>query len=435
MNKIIYFINSINHKIKELNSTFLTRYNANRFKKYKLDFTNILFSSLLTLNNSSIEQVTGILEEEYITSVSKTAIVKRRNCVKTYKYIDMLNNHMIQEIYNPKNKFINEYSFQIYKNDTWFTEVPYNKRDKSLFINNTSYRFIGCDCCQLNVLKDAVNNDNIKISSSKNYGVILISSLFDIINNIPINYHSVHSNTDNFNKKKVNETTGLLAQFNKLNNNDIIVMDRWYYSKKLHLQFIKNNIGYIFRVKDNSLLFRNIGYGKSKIVQLNGETVQLFKYKIKKNQYNILTSITNKINIQEIKALYWKRWKIETDNKKFKYDILSANIRSKNNTTIQLDIECIKFMSIISSVIEFLGKEKLKTNTKFNSKNCIGALYRKLLRFILYESTNYKEICRLVGIIYKKIIPIINGRSNKRIRISPSTKWNVYGNRYGNKNK
>ena len=86
----------------------------------------------------------------------------------------------------------------------------------------------------------------------------------------------------------------------------------------------------MFRVKDNSLLFRDMYFGKSKIIKLNDVDVQLFKYKIKGNTYHILTSITEKISIAEIKALYWRRWKIETDNKKFKYDILSSNIRSKN---------------------------------------------------------------------------------------------------------
>ncbi len=113
-----------------------------------------------------------------------------------------------------------------------------------MFINNTKKRFLGCDGLQFNVEKAAVNNDNIKLSSSGQYGVILISSMFDIINNISINYHSIHSTEENFDKKKVNETTGLLAQFNKLNNNDVVVMDKWYYSKHLHKKFIENNIGY-----------------------------------------------------------------------------------------------------------------------------------------------------------------------------------------------
>ena len=58
-----------------------------------------------------------------------------------------------------------------------------------------------------------------------------------------------------------------------------------------------------------------------------------------------------------------------------------------------------------------------------------------MLRVIFYDNTNIQEICRLIGIIYKKVTQIINGRSYNRIKKSPSTKWNANGNRYGNKKK
>jgi len=431
MEKITLFVEKITKKVKNLDSTFLIRYDPDN--KTKLNFINTLFASLLTLKCSGIESVSSLLEEEKIITVTKSALIQKRNDNKTSEYIQKLNNQLIDIFYDPDNFFINRYNFNIDIKHNCYIDFngSHNDNNINLFINTTKLRFIGCDCCKLDILKSAVNGDNIKLSSSGNYGTMLISSLFDIINNIPINYYSVHSNEKNFNKKKVNETTGLLEQLNKLSSNDVIVVDKWYYSKYLHKKFIEKNIGYMFRVKDNSLLFRNMGFGKSKIIRLNNVDVQLFKYKIKGNTYHILTSITDKITIAEIKALYWRRWKIETDNKKFKYDILASNIRSKNNNSINVDIECIKFISIISSIIEHIGKEKLRENKKFHSRNCIDVLYRNLLKAILYEPENYEEICRLIGIIYKKIINVIIGRKSKRIRVSPSTKWNANGNRYG----
>lgn len=431
MNKITLLVGEIKNKIKDLNSTFLIRYDPDN--KTKLNFTNTLFASLLTLNCSGIESVSSLLEEEKIVTVTKTALIKKRNDKKTYEYIQKLNDHLINIFYDPNNFFINKYNFNIDTKHNCYIELNGNcdNTNNNLFINNTKLRFVGCDCLKLDMIKSAVNEDNIKISNSGNYGTMLISSLFDVVNNIPINYFSVHSDEKNFNKKKVNETTGLLEQLDKLNCNDVVIMDKWYYSKYLHKKFTEKNIGYMFRVKDNSLLFRDIAFGKSKIIKLNDVDVQLFKYKIKGNNYHILTSITDKISIAEIKALYWRRWKIETDNKKFKYDVLSSNIRSKKNNSIATDIECIKFMSIISAIIEHIGKEKLKENKKFNTRNCIGILYRKLLKILLYDPDNYEEIYRLVGIIYKKVVEVIIGREVERIRVSPSTKWNAHGNRYG----
>lgn len=433
MESIQLLITKLSYKIKDLNYTFQVRHDPNN--KNKLNFINTLYASLKNLNCKGLESAVSILDEDKITTVTKQALVQKRNEDKTYLYIQELNNHLIDIIYDSNNKLLKPYKFNLDTKNNCYNDLNTsdNINDNKLFINNTNLRFIGCDGFQMNVVESAINGDNIKESSSGKYGTIMISSLFDVMNNISINYHSVYSTEDNFNKKKVNETTGLLNQFNKLNSNDVVIMDKWYYAKNLHIKFIKSSIGYIFRVKDNSLLFRNLGYGHSKIIKLNGVDVQLFKYKIKNNQYNILTSITKKITIPEIKALYWKRWKIETDNKKVKCDILSSNIRSKTNNSINVDIECMRFISIISSIIEHIGKSNIKEMKKIHTINLIGVLYRHLLRVILYDNTNIQEICRLIGIIYKKVTPIINGRSYRRIRKSPSTKWNANGNRYGNK--
>ena len=126
-----------------------------------------------------------------------------------------------------------------------------------------------------------------------------------------------------------------------LTSNDIIIFDRWYHGKNLVDVLNNRGIGYIFRMKCNSLLFNRMSNGQSKIINYCGHDVQLFKYKIKVGRYYILTSIAEDILINEIKALYWKRWKIETDNKKFKYDILLNNVRSKNYNTFMVDIESI----------------------------------------------------------------------------------------------
>ena len=158
-----------------------------------------------------------------------------------------------------------------------------------------------------------INNDDIKCSKSGEYGIALISNLFDVMNKIPINYGLTKSNEINFNKKKVNETTGLLDQLHLLNSNDILILDNWYFSKNLQQTFIEKDIGYIFRMKYNSNYFLDMKFETSKVIKINGKDVQLFKYKIKKHEYYILTSITEKITISEIKALYWRRWKVETD--------------------------------------------------------------------------------------------------------------------------
>ena len=72
---------------------------------------------------------------------------------------------------------------------------------------------------------------------------------------------------------------------------------------------------------------------------------------------------------------------------------------------------------------------------KINSTNCIEVLYDDLMELLLYQTKDHKtwkNICHMIGIIYEKIINIVFKEQRERIRKSPSTKWNIYGNRYGN---
>ena len=433
MEELRIFSDKLSETINYHDKSFILRYNKDPDNN-KFNLINTLYASSLILNSTGIDSVISELETDNIVNASKNALIKKRNEIRTNIFIQKINEDLLNILYNKNNGFIKNYSFDLDKTKTHYIET--DKPNKQLFINKTCKRFVGCDGMQLNVSKNAINNDNVKTSKNGLYGITLISGFFDIMNKIPISYYPTHSDEDSFDKKKANETKGFLQQINKLTNNDIVVYDRWYFSNQLHKILISKNIGYIFRMKNNSKLFKDMHIGKHKIVKFNRTDVQLFKYKIKNEIYCILTSITENITVGEIKALYWRRWKIETDNKKFKYDILRTNIRSKKINSIYTDIECIKFISILSSIIEYFGhKYTCRNNKKINSRNCLAMLYKKLLYVLMYDNKNYTEICRLVGIVYKKVVSIISNRSYERKRISASTKWNEHGNRFGNSKK
>ena len=430
MENTILFIEKLNIIIDD-DDLFTKRDDDNN----KLNLRNTLYASALTLKYSGLANTISDLEVDNIVTVSKNALVKKRNNNVTHICIKQINDKLINMIYDPANNFLKPYNLKIDYDNMSYTN-GLNSPDKTLFINRTSKRFIACDGMQINLNKSLINNNDVKKSANGNYGISIISSIYDVINNIPINYCITECNENNLNKKKVNETTGFLNQLSYLSSNDIIIFDRWYFSDMLIKKLNDNNIGYIFRMKSNSKFFKNMNLGKSKIVTYLGTDVQLFKYKIENENYYILTSITEKISIKEIKALYQKRWKNETDNKKFKYDILYNGIRSKNHNSLLVDIESVRFMSIISSFIEYLGKDDIKSRTKINSKNCLDILYKRLLYLLLFEQDSEhknKSICRIIGIIYKTVVQIVKNRFYERKRVSPSTKWNNNGNRYGNK--
>ena len=392
-NGIYKFVKNLNTFIDN-DKSFIKRNNGNN----KLNFRNTLYASTLTLNYSGLSNVICDLKINNIADVSKTALIKKRNNQTTNLCIKNLNDNIINMLYNPDNKFIHQCNFKIDDDKTSYIKTNIKKSDKSLFINKTNKRFIGCDGTQINLNKSLINNNGIKKSSNGEYGVCILSSIYDIINNIPINYNITKCNTNDINKKKVNETNGFLDQLSYLTENDIVIFDRWYYSNMLIKKLNKEKIGYIFRMKSSSLFFKNMHYGKSKIVTYDNFNVQIFKYKIKNEIYYILTSITDNISVKEIKALYQKRWAVETDNKKIKYDILYNNFRSKKYNSFLVDIETMRFMSIISSVIEYIGKDTIDPKTKINSKNCLSILYKKLLYLLLYKN-KCDEIFKIIGII------------------------------------
>jgi len=203
MEKIILFNNELSNIIDNENKSFHKRINKNN--ETKLDFKNTVFSCTLLLNDSA-DTVVSRLEVDNIVTVSKNALIKKRNENKTITHIKNMNNNLLNVFYD---KIVNQHSFCLDKNKTAL--ILSKNPDKKLFINNTNKRFIGCDGMQLNVCKSAINNRNIKSSKNNSYGIILISSFYDILNNIPINYHLIETNEEKANKK-ADERPGFLQQ-------------------------------------------------------------------------------------------------------------------------------------------------------------------------------------------------------------------------------
>ena len=317
----IFFKASLRGFAKQNLGGYVKRHNKNNDNN-KLNFRNILYASVQKMNVSSIDIVRGDMDADKILHVSKNSIIKKRNLSSTYEHIQKINNDLIKIIYDDANKFIHPHNFRIGKDNKSLVRNASRKIDKTLYINRSNKRFIGIDATNLNVRRELVNNIDIKLSKSAEYGNGMLSISFDVVSKIPIAYRLVSDTNGNFDKKKVAETNGLLGQLYLFTSNDVLIFDRLYYSIELMCTLNRLGIGYIFRLKNNSKLFATIGIGKSKIVIHNGVRVQLFKYKINNEVYCILTSITEKISISEIKGLYWLRWKVETHIKKMKYDAL-----------------------------------------------------------------------------------------------------------------
>lgn len=144
-----------------------------------------MYASALTLNHSGIANTICDLEISNNINVSKNALIKKRNNDITFGFIKKINDELIKMIYDSKNKFITPYNLKMDRNKTSYTK-NFGNINKTLFINRTNKRFVGSDGMQNNLNKTLINGNDIKKSANGNYGICIICTLYNVINNIPI---------------------------------------------------------------------------------------------------------------------------------------------------------------------------------------------------------------------------------------------------------
>lgn len=123
---------------------------------------------------------------------------------------------------------------------------------------------------------------------------------------------------------------------------------------------------------------------------------------------------------------------IETDFRKCKYDVLYNKLRSKTEQQILIDVKILNFISILIAGLENAGTNNKKKKT--NTKNVIEILHSNLLHLIIYEKMTQCTLDKLFTIMSIVLFVtelVRKNRNYRRVRVSPSTKWNVHGNRYG----
>lgn len=106
---------------------------------------------------------------------------------------------------------------------------------------------------------------------------------------------------------------------------------------------------------------------------------------------------------------------------------------------VRQDIEIHQFILTLSSYLNLLATKLVTDKSKkINNANCIKKMCEYVLRILVYKKlhhTNVRKIAKLLKYISGVVYKVNNGRHFKRIRITPSTKWNAHGNRYIPKTK
>jgi len=383
-NTITTFKRILIHLIKKINNKLKSRVDK------VASFRDIIYySSLIVGNNSTYDIVNSELQIHNILNVSKKTLITTKNKLDN-KYIGELNDGLIKHIYESVEK-----------------------------------RIIGIDGTNICLLKSL--QDDFQISSNGKYCNVLINTLFDLEREIPINYYL---------SKAGDERNALTNQLGYLKKNDIVVMDRGYYSKKILYQLTQIGVNVMFRLRTTLKILKKIDTCDDYIarVRSNGTTMKLriIKYIIDDTEYYIGTTLYEE-SIENLKNLYWQRWKIETHFRYAKQNLSLLTLESKSENTVRQDIFVHCFVFIVGGYSQYLLQSQIDTKHKINTTNHLHIVVNEILYLFLYEKSTEKNIAnimRILDISKKNTILIKNNRSCERVKLRTINKWCSIGNRY-----
>lgn len=393
--------NTLNNSLKFVNDIVFRRVK-------KISFTILFFylSQLVSDPKKSSTIVSSDMEIKKICSASNKAYIKRRNLVPAV-------------------------CFQLIFDDL----LGYYYKFHNILLYN-AYRILAIDGTHSPVSKD-LSIDDYKTTKRNTYVDLLISGIYDVYNKTIIDL--------SFTQTK-NEREIYLSQLNYLQDNDIVIHDRGYYSKKLLYLIHKKGAFPIFRMKKgngkNDIVNRFIANGKDdstyKIKYKKSNEIinlRLIKYTIENTEVILGTTLTNEVlfNIDVLKKLYGDRWNIEVYFKTIKYDMSFKDFHSKSDELIRQEIEAHKCMTLLTRIMEEIYihnniniKNKMHTHHT-NFKNNIDKTINEIIKELLFGGTYAVDnIINCLRVLFKTLLKIRLGRKYARIRITPPSNWYLH---------
>jgi len=210
-----------------------------------------------------------------------------------------------------------------------------------------------------------------------------------------------------------NERACALQQLKFLQTNDILIMDRGYFSLQLAQACIQQGIRPIFRMKKSSMGVKSLLQNQLNDQEVsigtknNNFRLRIVRYKIGKQDYFLATTLFDKAQypISYLMDLYHSRWDIEEHFKFFKTVCDFKRFHSHTENGIKQEMYLSLFLIKVTRALEFLnipllGKINNTTKRKFNSK----VLFCKVRGFISDLLKNTKARVKKVSALIKKIL-------------------------------
>lgn len=266
-----------------------------------------------------------------------------------------------------------------------------------------------------------VENKTIKLARAK------ASGIYDIENDMML--------TSIITKYDTSERELAIKLIEKLKEiglkNELILFDRGYPSKNLVSYLEHSKIKYLMRVSSQFIKVVNEAREEDQIVEVKIDEqivrIRVLRFLLDSKEEELL--ITNlfdeSLSINDFKALYFKRWGIET-----KYDELKNRLQIENFTgdtaiAVEQDFYASIYLSNMVAIAKAETNEKvmqknegkdLKYEYKVNTNILIGKLKDSLVSALLQENPKKRKkmIDEIMQEIQKNTIPIRPGRSYER---------------------
>ena len=410
----IKIIGTIKNEINSIDFMNKSKNNKKDFtRNRKLSFTSLILFMLNSIKSTIQKELTNFMElisssSDKTKRISKSAFSQSRSKLNPKAFIH-LNNILNKEFYTD-----NDYS-------TW-----------------KGYRLLSIDgsTCQLpysNKLKEYYGY--VKGNHSKNFPIARISSYYDILNNI-----IVDSKIAPF---KIGEYTLALPFLDKIQQNDLLILDRGYGAVWLFYYIIKKGGNFVVRLQRSFIKeaddFRD-SKEYSKIIELkdccyksknrlnrlgikfNPFEIRLVKVILDNGEIEILaTSLIDekKYPTTIFKDLYFMRWGIETNYDHLKNQIEIENFSGRTILAIEQDFYANMLMANFQSLIIRDAKEEMdkenkerKYDYKVNRNLSYGYMKDRFIKILLSDDPNYFE--HLKELFKVEPIPVRKGRKFER---------------------
>ncbi|TGV00210.1 IS4 family transposase [Flavivirga rizhaonensis] len=271
-----------------------------------------------------------------------------------------------------------------------------------------------------------------------------VSVLYDVLNQLALDADLA--------PRSSSERELALKHLGKIGSSDLIIYDRGYYSYEFIKEHVNAGIDFIIRAKaDLNIVKSFIASNKNTqtveitlgrplykrergIVDISPIKIRLVRVELPKGEIEVIaTSLLDvkKYPSKQFKALYFKRWKVETYYDELKNKLKAEHFTGYSNRAIQQDFHTAILVSNIQSLIVNDLKEEInieakarKWEYKVNTNLSYGFLKNRILNLFLSNHTTDLEVAfnEIKELFKKHLVPIKPNRSNHRNKTKRITK-------------